>query len=197
MNLSMPTRIAIDCGLEHLADQEADRQRNGRDRLEIDQRLQPDPANALEITHRGDAVHHGAEDHRRDQHPDQRDEAVAERLQRLAEIGVEITDEDSERDRDQHLDIEDPAGDDDWLNRNLCHNVGPGNASSVHDVHRVMASAEATITFFSDRTNIDRGAVTPGKMMIPTGSDQEAQSDFPSCIRSWPRRWSGAQNETQ
>ena len=73
-------------GLQHLADDQADGQRHRRDRLEIDQRLQPDPADALQVAHRGDAVHHGAEDHRRDHHLDQRDEAVAERLQCLAEI---------------------------------------------------------------------------------------------------------------
>ncbi|MGX1319842.1 hypothetical protein AB7M17_003295 [Bradyrhizobium sp. USDA 377] len=118
-------------GLEDLADQQTDCERDGRDRLEIDQRLQPDPADPLEIAHRGDAVHHGAEDDRRDHHLDQRDEAVAERLQGLAEIGIEIADEHAEHDRDQHLDVKDlvpglvPAVDG-WLDRNLCHKVSPG-----------------------------------------------------------------------
>ncbi|MGY3456185.1 hypothetical protein ACVWW5_001635 [Bradyrhizobium sp. LM3.4] len=76
-------------------------------------------------------MHHGAEDHRRDHHLDQRYEAVAERLQGLAEIGVEIADEHPEHDRDQNLDVEDlvpglvPAVDG-WLDRDLCHRVGPG-----------------------------------------------------------------------
>ena len=52
-------------------------------------------------------MHDGAEDHRRDHHLDQGDEAVAERLQLLAEIGKEPADQDAERDRDQHLNIED------------------------------------------------------------------------------------------
>ncbi|MGY4616287.1 hypothetical protein ACVWZ4_001514 [Bradyrhizobium sp. USDA 4472] len=118
-------------GLKHLADQKADSERHGRHRLEIDQRLQPDPADALEIAHRGDAVHHGAEDHRRDHHLDQGDEAVAERLQGLAEIGIEIADQHPKCDRDQYLDIEDlvpglvPAVDG-WLERDLCHILSPG-----------------------------------------------------------------------
>jgi hypothetical protein len=117
--------------LEDLSNEQAHRERDGRDHLEIDQRLQPNPADTLEIAHRGDAVHHGAEDHRRDHHLDQRDEAVAERLQLLAEIGIEIADEHPERDRDQNLDVEDlvpglmPAMDG-WLDRDLCHSVCPG-----------------------------------------------------------------------
>ncbi len=94
-------------GLQYLADQEADRERERRHRLEIEQRLDADAADLLEIAHRGDAVHDGAEDHRRDHHLDQRDEAVAERLELPAEVRIEIPDEDAERDRDQHLDVED------------------------------------------------------------------------------------------
>ena len=52
-------------------------------------------------------MHDGAENHRRDHHLDQRDKTVAKRLQLLAEIGIEISDENAERDRDQHLDVED------------------------------------------------------------------------------------------
>ena len=99
--------VEAGAGLEDFADDQADRERHRRDHLEIDQRLQADPADALQVAHRGDAVHHGAEDHRRDHHLDQRDEAVAERLQLLAEIGIEMSDQDTEQDRDQNLDVED------------------------------------------------------------------------------------------
>ena len=54
-------------------------------------------------------MHHGAKNHRRDHHLDQRDEAVAERFEILAEGGIEIADEDAEADRDQDLDIKDPV----------------------------------------------------------------------------------------
>ena len=117
--------------LENLSNKQAHREREGRDHLEIDQRLQPNPADALEVAHRGDAVDHGAKDHRRDHHLDQCDEAVAERLQFLAEIGKEIADENAECDRDQDLDVEDlvpglmPAVDG-WLDRDLCHMTCPG-----------------------------------------------------------------------
>ena len=94
-------------GLKDFADDEADRQRYRRDNFEIDQGLQPDAADAFQITHRRNAVHHRAEDHRRNHHLDQCDEAIAERLQLLAEIGKEATDQDAKRDRDQDLNIED------------------------------------------------------------------------------------------
>src|SRR5690242_7442030 len=99
--------IEAAAGLQHLANDEADREGHRRDRLEIDKRLQPDPPHPPEVAHRGDAVHDGAEDDRRDHHLDQRDKAVAERLQLLAEMRPEISDQDAERDRDEHLNIED------------------------------------------------------------------------------------------
>ncbi len=101
-------RIDVEAGarLDDLADQQADAERDGRDHLEINQRLDADPAEFLQVAHAGDAVHHGAEDHRRDHHLDQRDEAVAERFERLAEIRIEMPDRDADHDRDQHLDVE-------------------------------------------------------------------------------------------
>ena len=65
---------------DHIADDEADHQREGRDDLEIDQRLDADAADLLGILDMRDAGDHGAEDDRRDHHLDQLDEAVAERL---------------------------------------------------------------------------------------------------------------------
>src|SRR5262249_37651803 len=65
-----------------------------------------DPADLLEVSHRADAMHHGAEDHRRDHHLDQRDEAVAERLESGAGMGKPVAERDAERDREQDLDIE-------------------------------------------------------------------------------------------
>ena len=80
---------------------------SGRNDLEVDQRLEADAPDLLEVAHRGDAVHHRAEDHRRDHHLDQRNEAVAERLQRSAGVGKEMSDQDADGDGDQHLDVED------------------------------------------------------------------------------------------
>jgi hypothetical protein len=92
--------------LQGPAHQEPDRQRQRRHRLEIEERLHPDASHLLEVLHRGDAVHHGAEDHRGDHHLDELDEAVAERLQRLAGVGKKMPDQDADGDRDQDLDVE-------------------------------------------------------------------------------------------
>jgi hypothetical protein len=48
----------------------------------------------------------GAEDDRRDDHPDQLDEAVAERLHRRAGSGPDMSDEDAGHGRDQDLAVE-------------------------------------------------------------------------------------------
>ena len=82
-----------------------DQRKRGHD-LEIDQRLHADAADLLHVLHAGDAVHDGAEDDRRDEHLDQLDEPVAERLHRLAELRVEMTQQDAEHDRGKHLHIE-------------------------------------------------------------------------------------------
>ena len=55
--------------------------------LEVEQRLEADAADLLHVLHAGDAVHDRAEDDRRDEHLDQLDEGVAERLHRLAQPG--------------------------------------------------------------------------------------------------------------
>ncbi len=101
-------RIDIEAfaGLQHLAHQKPDAERDGGDDLEIKQRLDAAPADLAEIAHRADAVHHGAEDHRRDHHLDQRDKGVAQRLHRHAGLGKEVSDDDAERDGDQHLNIQ-------------------------------------------------------------------------------------------
>src|SRR6266403_5510813 len=90
-----------------LSNDQADGERQRRDGFKIDKRLQTDATDALQIAHRGDAVHHRAEYHRCDHHFDQRNKAVAEWLQGLAEVRIEVPDQDSERDGDQNLNVED------------------------------------------------------------------------------------------
>jgi hypothetical protein len=63
--------IEAGAGLEDFADDQADGECHRRDRLEIDQRFQANPADALQVARRGNAVHHGAEDHRCDHHLDE------------------------------------------------------------------------------------------------------------------------------
>ncbi|MGY3649156.1 hypothetical protein ACVWW2_004447 [Bradyrhizobium sp. LM4.3] len=66
--------------LHQIADDKSNHQREGRDDLEIDQRLDADAADLLGVLDMRDARDNGAEDDRRDHHLDQFDEAVAERL---------------------------------------------------------------------------------------------------------------------
>ncbi|GCC46520.1 hypothetical protein chiPu_0030416, partial [Chiloscyllium punctatum] len=95
-------------GLHEIADQQSDHQREGRDDLEIDQRLDADAADLLGVLDMRDARDHGAEDDRRDHHLDQLDEAVAERLDPLVggERWPERANQRAEHDRNQDLDIE-------------------------------------------------------------------------------------------
>ncbi len=103
-------RVGVEAGagLHDLADEHADQQRERRDHLEVDQRLQADAADLLEVAHRRDAVHDGAEDDRRDHHADQAMKASPSRFMRLAGLGREHAEQHAEDDRDQHLDVQLP-----------------------------------------------------------------------------------------
>src|SRR3712207_2713629 len=79
---------------------------DGRHHLEVDQRLDADPPDLLHVLHAGDAVHHRAEDDGRDQHLDQLDEGVAERLHLRPDLGPEVAEQDADHDGGQHLDVE-------------------------------------------------------------------------------------------
>ena len=70
-------------GLPQIDDDQPDDQGHRGHDLEVDQRLDADPADLLHVLHAGDAVDDGAEDDRRDQHLDQLDERIAERLHLL------------------------------------------------------------------------------------------------------------------
>ncbi len=95
-------------GLHQIADQQSDHQGEGRDDLEIDQRLDADATDLLGILDMGDARDDGAEDDRRDHHLDQLDEAVAERLDPLVggKRRPERASQRAKHDRDQDLDVE-------------------------------------------------------------------------------------------
>ena len=95
-------------GPHDVADDQADDEREGRDDLEVDERLEADPAHLLGVLDMGDARDDGAEDDRRDDHLDELDEAVAHRLDPVAlrVLGREPPEEHAENDGDQHLDVE-------------------------------------------------------------------------------------------
>src|SRR6266542_395115 len=67
--------------LHDVDDDQADHHGDCGQDLEVDQRLQADPADHAQVVHGGDAVDDGAEDDRRDHHLHQSDEAVAQRFQ--------------------------------------------------------------------------------------------------------------------
>jgi hypothetical protein len=93
-------------GLHHAGDHQADQQRQGRDDLEIEQCLGADPPDILDVVHLGDADNDGAEDDRPEQHLDQLDEPVRDRLQRRADLRPGDADPGADDDADQHLDVQ-------------------------------------------------------------------------------------------
>ena len=78
--------------LDHVDDDQADHQGQCRDDLEVDQRLDTDPADFLDVAHLGYADDDRTEDDRRQQHLDQFDEAVGERLKAGPDLRPEIAD---------------------------------------------------------------------------------------------------------
>ena len=103
-------RVDIDihagAGLPQIDDDKADDQGQRGHDLEIDQRLDADPADLLHVLHAGDAVDDGAEDDRGDQHLDQLDEQVTEPFHAFAELRIEIPQQHAENDGAQDLEIE-------------------------------------------------------------------------------------------
>ena len=93
-------------GLQRVHDNEADDQGERRQHLEIDQRLEADAADLLHVLHAGNAVHDRAKDDRRNDHLDQFDEGVAQRLHLLAELRVEVSERDADDDGRDHLQVE-------------------------------------------------------------------------------------------
>ena len=87
--------------LERIDHDDADDQRDRAHGLEIEQRLATDAADLLHVLHAGDTGHHGAENDRRDNHLDELDEAVAQRLHCRADIGPEVAEQHSTCDREQ------------------------------------------------------------------------------------------------
>ena len=101
-------RVDVHAGarLHDVDDDQADDQRDRADDLEVEQRQAAGLADLLHVLHAGDADDDGAEDDRRDDHLDQLDEAVAERLHRLAGLRAEVAEQDADDDRDDDLEVE-------------------------------------------------------------------------------------------
>ena len=78
-------------------------ERDRRDDLEIDQRLDADPADPFQVAGAGDAVHDDAEHEHRDDHLDELDERIAERLELDRRLGPDEADDDADDERQHHL----------------------------------------------------------------------------------------------
>jgi hypothetical protein len=103
-------RVRVDVhagtGLDGVDHHQADDQRDRAHDLEVEEREAAGLADLLHVLHAGDADDDGAEDDRRDHHLDQLDEAVAERLHRLAGLRPEMAEDDADDDRGDHLRVE-------------------------------------------------------------------------------------------
>ena len=101
-------RIDIEAGarLEQIHHQQADQQRHARYDFEVQDRLDADAADLLHVGDTGDAHHHGQKNDRRDQHLNQADKAVAQRLERDASIGCVMADGAADDDRQQYPQVQ-------------------------------------------------------------------------------------------
>jgi hypothetical protein len=92
--------------LDHIGDNKADDQGEGREKEEIGEGLARHPPNLPEIPHSGDARGDRQKDHRGDDHLDQFDKGVTQRLQAFAEIRPEMTNGPARHDRQQHNEVQ-------------------------------------------------------------------------------------------
>ncbi|MNX95806.1 hypothetical protein D3C86_1280960 [compost metagenome] len=90
-------------GLEHVGQHDAQRQCDGGDDLEVDHRLDADPAHLLQLAGAADAGHHHAEHDGANQHLDQLDEGIAKWLELGGELGKAEPEQGAEHQRDQYL----------------------------------------------------------------------------------------------
>ena len=70
--------VHADTGLKHKGQHQTQAQGEGGEYLKVDQRLDADPAHALQVARAGDAMHHHAEHQHRDDHFDQLDESITQ-----------------------------------------------------------------------------------------------------------------------
>ena len=94
--------------LDDVGDDQADHQREARDREEIGHRPAGDPADFGNLGQCPDARHDGQKDDRRDDHLDQADEQLGYPFELGTERRPDDADRHAERDSDQHLNVELP-----------------------------------------------------------------------------------------
>jgi len=89
--------------LEHVHDDQAHHQRQGRNHFKVEQGAHPNPAQFLHVFHASDTGDHREEDHRCQQHLDEFDEGIADGFERGTGFGVQHTNDGAENDGQQHL----------------------------------------------------------------------------------------------
>ena len=82
-----------DARFEEIHREQPDHQGERRDHLEVDHRAQADAADGFDVTRAGDPGDERAENQRRDDHLDQAQEELAERIEILRELRVVVVDQ--------------------------------------------------------------------------------------------------------
>jgi hypothetical protein len=93
--------------LQHVRRDQAKQQRKRRHDFEIQQRFAAHPPDLLHVFHAGNAGHHRTEDDWTDDHLDQLDETVPERLHLGGECGIKMPERDTNGNRHEHLRVQD------------------------------------------------------------------------------------------
>jgi hypothetical protein len=86
-------------------DHAGDERESGND-LEVDQRFHSYATDLLHVTDGSDTLHDCAEDHGRDHHFDQSNEAIAQRFERNSGAWEEMTDKDAKKNCQHDLRVE-------------------------------------------------------------------------------------------
>src|SRR5580692_9585285 len=89
--------------MNEIADDKADKQSERRDDFEVQQRFAADAANFFHVLHAGDAGDYSAENDQRNDHCDEANETIAQRLHCDGLGGTQIAERYSEGDRDEDL----------------------------------------------------------------------------------------------
>jgi len=90
-------------GMHEVAHHQSDEQRNRGDNLEIQQRFAADTADLFHVLHAGDAGNHGTKDDQRNDHRDEANETIPERLHGDGFGRAEIAEHNGSTNRDEDL----------------------------------------------------------------------------------------------
>ena len=98
-------RIGVESAarVQHVAAHQTYEQRQSRHHLKVDQCFPADAADLLHVFHACDAGHHGAKDDQRNDHRDQPDERIPQRLHRDRRCRSQVAERDRRADGQQHL----------------------------------------------------------------------------------------------